>query len=93
MKKKKKKKGSKKATVGKKSTGKVLCPCYGCEKPIAVLYGKNNEPTGLAHGALVGNEFGPNGETGCKAFDELGDTADEMTAFLVKCREAHQGLN
>ncbi len=66
----------------------VLCDCYSCGKPVS--YTKpvpGDHRGGLLHPAVVGEALGPNGETGCKAFDDLESTND-FADYMTKCREA-----
>ena len=70
--------------------GEPLCDCYSCGlKVVALKSTTTGEHLGLAHMPIVAGEFGPNGETGCEAFDAL--SIDDMGAFadyVRKCREA-----
>ena len=71
-----------------KLEGEIVCPCWKCGKAIAYLT-VNDEPNGLAHEPnTITGVLGPNGETGCDAFDDLDGDPETMTNFLRKCREA-----
>lgn len=69
--------------------GKIICPCWKCEKGIAFLTDIDDEPIGLAHEPnTITGALGPNGETGCDVFDALDSDPETMTDFLRQCREA-----
>jgi len=74
----------------KQLTGEILCDCYACGKSIAMLNDADGEPCALAHEPIDGVTLGPNGETGCDAFDVIGDNSDAVIDYLTTCREAAQ---
>lgn len=83
MKKPKKAKRSK----PKQLKGEQLCACYECGQQVLVTF-KRGHPEGLAHPPLKEKTFGPNGETGCKAFDAIGDSGpNDWAAYVAACRQ------
>lgn len=70
-------------------TGEILCDCYACGRSVAMLNDAQGEPCALAHEPIEG-ALGPNDETGCHAFDGIGDDSDAVIDYLTTCREAAQ---
>lgn len=70
------------------TAAEIWAPCFACGRMLAVTHDAQG-PNGFLHEPLH-EILGPNGETGCAAFDALDGSTDAMVDYARKCREAFE---